>query len=448
MRKGRVPIVVAGVAIAVLSVFLPKDLARVHNYVYTTVVPLLVVAVSFVVYLHTRGELKRVALAVLLYSSLNWLGEITWNYYEIVGLNPFPSLADVFWISAYIPLIYVLLTMLRRGLRYVDLKGYVISAFFVALLVAIALIPAARTVRSLTPLEAFVSILYITLDLVLIPVLILLFFAYAKMPMGFVYGAVILAATLTLVGDILFSYYEAWGIYYTGSLPDIFYNLSYLALLLAMWDVSEGLEIPSIDEIEKERSMLRFLTKLIRHDILNDLSAILGYVERYESTGDPEILKKLKSMLMNSIELVRSIRAVEENPELKPVNLRDVIMRVVSGYDADIRVDVPDVCVLADDLLSSVFRNLVVNAIMHCKERPRIEITAEKVNGWVEIRVADNGPGIPDWMKEEVFREGLGAHTGLGLYIVKRIVEGYGGRIRVEDNEPKGSVFVILLRSA
>jgi len=139
--------------------------------------------------------------------------------------------------------------------------------------------------------------------------------------------------------------------------------------------------------------------------------------------------------IKNSINLIKSICAVEEKPELRPVKLRDVVLTEASGYNnVEINVNIPEMEVLADALLASVFRNPIINAIVHSDEKnPKIEITAKKFDGWVEIRVADNGPGIPDWMKEEVFKEGFGEYTGLGLYLVKKIVE---------------SVFVIQLKLA
>jgi signal transduction histidine kinase len=72
-------------------------------------------------------------------------------------------------------------------------------------------------------------------------------------------------------------------------------------------------------------------------------------------------------------------------------------------------------------------------------------------DGWVEVRVSDNGIGIDDAQRERVFesfhrasKEGY-AGTGLGLAICKRIVERHGGHIRVESNPTGGSTFVFTL---
>jgi signal transduction histidine kinase len=69
--------------------------------------------------------------------------------------------------------------------------------------------------------------------------------------------------------------------------------------------------------------------------------------------------------------------------------------------------------------------------------------------GRVVVRVADNGPGVPDDRKEAVFGRGekglRSTGTGLGLYLVDTLVDSYGGRVRVEDNDPEGAVFVVEL---
>jgi len=70
----------------------------------------------------------------------------------------------------------------------------------------------------------------------------------------------------------------------------------------------------------------------------------------------------------------------------------------------------------------------------------------------VTIRIADNGPGIPDERKERVFgrgEQGLeSAGTGVGLYLVDTLVERYGGSVRIEDNTPCGAVVVLTLPTA
>jgi signal transduction histidine kinase len=101
-------------------------------------------------------------------------------------------------------------------------------------------------------------------------------------------------------------------------------------------------------------------------------------------------------------------------------------------------------------MVSSVFRNLLKNAIQH-NDKPvaAVKVSAAERDDTVIVRVADNGPGVPDDRKEAIFGKGdrglETTGTGIGLYLVDTLVTSYGGEVRVEDNDPDGSVFVVEL---
>lgn len=106
--------------------------------------------------------------------------------------------------------------------------------------------------------------------------------------------------------------------------------------------------------------------------------------------------------------------------------------------------------VVADDMLAAVFRNLLTNAIVHNDtEAPEITVGVETVDDRAEVSIADNGPGIPDEQKQQIFAEGeMGLEsggTGIGLYLVDTLVDRYGGDSHVRDNEPSGAIFVVKL---
>jgi len=96
-----------------------------------------------------------------------------------------------------------------------------------------------------------------------------------------------------------------------------------------------------------------------------------------------------------------------------------------------------------------VFENIMRNAVIHGKTE-RIDVDISSNNSECEIRIADYGKGIPDDIKGNIFEEGLSfgdsRGSGLGLYIVKKTIERYGGSIMVEDNKPKGTIFTIKLK--
>ena len=114
--------------------------------------------------------------------------------------------------------------------------------------------------------------------------------------------------------------------------------------------------------------------------------------------------------------------------------------------------------VMANELLYDVFSNLVSNAIKHTQADPVIDISLREVHEdgriFYQVTVEDNGPGIPDELKVKVFNRHLRGDTkakgsGIGLYLVKTLVDSYHGRVRVEDrvsgDRSKGSRFVVTL---
>ena len=117
---------------------------------------------------------------------------------------------------------------------------------------------------------------------------------------------------------------------------------------------------------------------------------------------------------------------------------------------------------MADELLYDVFANLVDNAIKHCCDVPpavdiRLETADMGGRKFCLVSVEDNGPGIPDDLKKAIFERMRRGDTkakgsGLGLYLVRTLVESYGGRVWVEDrvqgDRSRGSRFVVMLPMA
>ena len=111
--------------------------------------------------------------------------------------------------------------------------------------------------------------------------------------------------------------------------------------------------------------------------------------------------------------------------------------------------------VLADEgQLVQVFQNLIANAIKYRSEvAPAIHVGARELDGWFEIKVCDNGIGIPQEFRGRIFKVFQRLHnrrdyegTGIGLSLCRRIVERFGGSMRVESRPGEGSTFFFTLR--
>ena len=221
----------------------------------------------------------------------------------------------------------------------------------------------------------------------------------------------------------------------------------------------------SESRLETQRDNLETLNQVLRHDIRNDLQLILSYGELLsdEVSGDSrDYLDTLLESAENAVALTRTARDMADvmlhrADDLEPVSVSHTLERTLDELrsarsDAVVRVDgqIPDVTVQANDMLDSVFRNLLSNAIQH-NDRPVPEVTASvrTDDDSVVVAIADNGPGVPDDQKAAIFgkgEKGLESDgSGLGLYLVQTLVDIYDGEVWVEDNDPDGAVFTVRL---
>ena len=218
-------------------------------------------------------------------------------------------------------------------------------------------------------------------------------------------------------------------------------------------------------QLETQRDNLDVLNQVVRHDIRNDLQLISAYAEMLDGELDEESQSHLDIIARsadNAIELTTTARDLAETMLQADANRRPMpLARILDGQIdrllsaesttvVSVTGELPRVHVFADDLLEAVFRNLLKNAVQHNDtEEPEITIETAVDNDTVTVRIGDNGPGVSDAHKQQIFgrgEQGLESDgTGIGLYLVDTLVDRYGGTVTVEDNEPRGAVFVVEL---
>lgn len=200
------------------------------------------------------------------------------------------------------------------------------------------------------------------------------------------------------------------------------------------------------------------LQALLRHDLRNRLTIIGGHLTRLaEATDAPADSVATIEAQLEAIEALLddtrlATEAIRTEASVEPVDLIQVIRRRVSlleeSYDAvSVSTALPDAAfVPADDLLGSVLDNLLSNAVVHSdRPTPEIAVSVEATADLVRLAVADNGPGIPAERREAMFDPGVGEGTGMGLYLVRTVIERYGGEVAIEGNEPRGTVVTVTL---
>ena len=219
--------------------------------------------------------------------------------------------------------------------------------------------------------------------------------------------------------------------------------------------------------LREQRDNLELLNQVVRHDIRNDLQLVSSYAELLDERVDDErgYVETIVESAEQAVELTKTAReladvmlATEQGRTAVPLRpaLEDELDAIRTAYpEATFSVEgsIPDVDVVADEMLDSVFRNLLKNAVQHTDQAaPTVTVSARTRDDEVVVYVADDGPGVPDDQKEVIFGQGEkgleSGGTGLGLYLVRTLLDAYGGAVWVEDNDPEGAVFVVTLPTA
>lgn len=224
------------------------------------------------------------------------------------------------------------------------------------------------------------------------------------------------------------------------------------------------------EHLEDQRERLEVLNRVVRHDIRNDMQLINGmanlvyeYVD--EDTEAVRYLDRVTEGANSVVDLTQTLRelmeAMAERPnevELSAVDIREMLQPEIeelqSTTDASVSADeVPSMAVRADNMLQSVFRNLLTNAVNHNdKDEPKVHVNITTDPEMVEVAIRDNGPGVDDDLKGEIFSKDIKGEdstgTGIGLYLVKMLTDRYDGDVEVKDNFPEGAVFRVTLQRA
>lgn len=213
---------------------------------------------------------------------------------------------------------------------------------------------------------------------------------------------------------------------------------------------------------ETQVEQLEYLNTLLRHEVLNNANVINGYTELALAESDEAVEDYLTTIRRQSEDMstvVTDVRvlieALQDDDSYGRTNLSTVLADEVNDVratyeDVEVEMTIPgDVYVLADDLVARVFGNLLSNAVEHNdSSTPRVTVTVGQSPETVTIDVSDNGPGVPAGRRSTVFDNGDGGDHGVGLYLVRLLVDRYDGSIELTETGPDGSVFTVELPRA
>jgi PAS domain S-box-containing protein len=203
-------------------------------------------------------------------------------------------------------------------------------------------------------------------------------------------------------------------------------------------------------ELEAARHEANMYLDIMTHDVRNANNVSSMYADLLAELADGDLkvyVEKLHASISRSSEILKNVATIrrvseESTDRLVPVNLDAVIRDEIGNYpEGLIRYTGLEVDVIADGLLPTVCNNLLGNAVKFGGGDVAITIRVEECDGEVLVSVEDTGPGVPDEVKSRLFRRfergtARGSGQGLGLFIVRTLVERYGGKVRVEDRIP------------
>jgi PAS domain S-box-containing protein len=201
---------------------------------------------------------------------------------------------------------------------------------------------------------------------------------------------------------------------------------------------------------------LSVVGSLTRHDVRNKLSVVTGntYLLRKKLSEDPKALEYLEdaeAAVTQVIKIFDFARTYEKIgvEQLGYVDARKMFEEAVSLFSDLKGIEITNGCqgltVLADSLLRQVFYNLIDNSLKYGEKTKQIRAHYKEASNRLELIYEDDGAGIPDDLRSNLFKEGVGKGTGYGLFMIKRICEVYGWSIQETGEQGKGVQFIMTI---
>ena len=235
-------------------------------------------------------------------------------------------------------------------------------------------------------------------------------------------------------------------------------------------------------ELDEQREKLHQAEKMtamgsllagVAHELNNPLAVVVAQSTLLEELADSPAVKKRAERIHAAADrcgrIVRTFLAMarQQAPSRDTINISQVIEFALavmtyslqtSGVEVETRFPAEELHVQADsDQLSQVVSNLILNAqqAMAAMDSPRrLLIEAGRSNATtIFVRIADNGPGVPQELRERIFEayfttKPAGVGTGIGLAVCRNIVRAHGGSLAVEDTADAGATFLLELPAA
>lgn len=196
---------------------------------------------------------------------------------------------------------------------------------------------------------------------------------------------------------------------------------------------------------------LTLLSGITRHDILNLVTVMLGYLSLAETRSENQEMRSfihtIREKTRQVEDLIEFTRVYEDLGSITPqwLDLHEVLRENPAPQGVCLSDECADVEIYADVMLGRVFCNLVDNSVRHGGDVSEIQVTTRESKDLLTILYEDNGTGIPAREKERIFDRGYGKNTGLGLFLAREILSVTGITIKETGEPGKGARFEVVV---
>lgn len=210
--------------------------------------------------------------------------------------------------------------------------------------------------------------------------------------------------------------------------------------------IPDGLVLEDVTAERRAAETARELLAVLSHELRTPITTVTSTLEALDYEDLPEdqrrrLLGRATSEAQRVVRLLQDLTVGVDPPRERTIALDEVVQRArallaptLQRNGVTLRASVPPDLVWADpDKLLQVVLNLVENAAVHGPQGSVIELSAARQGDWVEMRVSDRGEALPPDVEERLFTPYSGGDRsrgrGLGLYVVRSIVDRWGGRV-------------------
>jgi len=203
-------------------------------------------------------------------------------------------------------------------------------------------------------------------------------------------------------------------------------------------------------ELKDANEKLTLLGSITRHDLLNHLSVLVGWLELardsgHDPTADEEINRALESasIIREDMEFTADYERIGVKSPVwvsaKHIFLLGIATVKLNGTSVSSELDTLEI--YADPMIDKVFMNLIDNSIRHGGHVTRIGVRWERTPDGLSVIYEDDGCGVSEKHRASLFERGVGDHTGLGLFMVRKVLAMTGITIEEKGTPGKGARF-------